>query len=497
MQRASADTDLPDRSPRFVWDTVVRITNGVANEEAKAIRILLYLAILSGKGISLGAQLRWCARFCRQLALPTRKKVSAARRGRPLFAFLHDTPANTNNLLPVFQAAEKRGWHPSVLMGNRVELSELGLNGATGSVSVTDLMAMTRMEEWFTALAGARQHFSAVCAEFERKAPHWTRLIQSNRAWILSELALGMVATPALRRLYEMWEPSCVISTSNLCPFDCTAFVEAHRLGIPSFVVQHGLIDCYWWPFVGSKLLLWGTPFENEMRTLGAPAEQLAACGMPAADRLFNRYRANAATRRPEKPASSYVVLSHTHARVFDPVLYSDYGNLLKAVVAATPSVHWSIKLHPIEEESFYRGLRDAHLPNFTVLPKSTTLEEAVTGADVACTLFSAAGLEAMMMRRPLVVFDVAGIVRETAWWPARGGGTYVPTAAAMIEFVGKASADRTFLADLVKQQDQFLAESFSNPGGAAEMILNIVEGLALAASADAAPSVHSESAVH
>jgi CDP-glycerol glycerophosphotransferase (TagB/SpsB family) len=145
-------------------------------------------------------------------------------------------------------------------------------------------------------------------------------------------------------------------------------------------------------------------------------------------------------------------------------------------MVAATPSIHWSIKLHPSENEIFYRDLLNSGLPNFSVLPKSTTLEEAVTRADVACTIFSTAGLEAMIMRRPLVVFDVDPMVYEYAWWPKFGGGTYIHTAEAMLDFVKKASAGGQFLAGLVSKQDQFLTENFANPGRASEAILDMLE---------------------
>ena len=393
-----------------------------------------------------------------------------------MFAFLQNTSSNNNNLLPIFLAAQKRGWHPTVLAGNQSDLRKKGLNGAAGSISVTELMAATAMRERIDAMAGALRHFAAVSAEFGRQIPQWTEIIQSNRPWLVSELVLAMAATRGLRRLYEMWKPSCVISTSNLWPFECAVYTEARRLGIPCFVVQHGVTNHYWWPFVATKMLLWGKPFENELLNLGAPAELLAVGGMPAADHLFSRYHGGG--DGSVKPASTCVVLSDTQGRTATPDLYRAYGTLLRTLVAATPSIQWSVKLHPIEDKSFYRDMLDGRFSNFRILPKSTTLEEAVRQADVACTLFSTAGLEAMMMRRPLVVFDVAPMIYEYAWWPKHGGGMYAPTAEAMLAFVKRASSDGRFIADLVTQQDRFLADSFANPGHAADAILDIIQDL-------------------
>jgi len=477
MQQESAKPGPAERSSPLVWDTIVRITESVGTDEARSIRVLLYLAIVAGKERTFWNRLRDRARFCRRLRAPHSRHLPAVAKGRPLFAFLYDTPANTNNLLPVFQAAQKRGAQPSILKGEGVDLSRFSLRDVAGSVSVTELMGVTTMGEWSAALMGARRHFAAVSAEFERQEPQWAGIIRSNRIGIMSELALAMIATRGLSRLYEMWEPSWIISPSNLWPFDCAVYTEARRVGIHSFVVQHGATNHFWWPFVASKMFLWGKLFESEILKLGAPAEHLAISGMSAADHLLSRYSGNTAGRSVA-PAASYVILSHTHARIFNPAPYSSYRTFLKAVVAATPSIRWTIKLHPVEDESFYRDMLDGRFPNFSILPKSTTLGAAVTQADVACTLFSTAGLETMMMGRPLVVFDVDPLNHQsqTIWWPKHGGGTYVPTAEAMLDFVKKASSDGQFVADLVAKQNQFLAENFANPGHAADAILDSIQ---------------------
>ena len=474
MPLRSSKTESTEQSPGNIWNTIVRITNSVGSDEAKAIRVLLYLVLLAGRESTLWERLRSRVNFARRMALPRGKPVPAGRKGCPLFAFLYDTPANTNNLLPVFQAAQKRGLRPYVLSGEGFDLSRKGFTGASGSVGVREIRSLTTTTEWLAALTGARKHFAAVSAEFERQAPQCIPLIRKGRAGIESELALAMVATLGLTRIYTNWQPSFVISTSNMWPFDCAVFDQAARLGIPSFVVQHGVTNRYWWPFVASKMLLWGKAFEKELLNLGAPAAQLAIGGMPAADHLFSRYQD--VSRDVGKTASSFLILSDTQTRHLYPEPYDKFRILFKAVVAATPTIRWSIKLHPLEDDSFYREMLGGRFPNFSILPKATSLEDAVRQSDVACTLWSTSGLESMMMRRPLLVFDLDPMVYEHAWWPQCGGGTYAPTTEAVLAFVRKASSDPHFIAELVTRQDQFLAENFANPGRAAEAVLDTIE---------------------
>jgi hypothetical protein len=379
-----------------------------------------------------------------------------------------------NNLLPVFQAACRRSWNPGILTGERVVIRSQDLNDLRNVVGVRDLMAATTLRERFEALVLARRHYRALWAAFSDQAMQREK-ISRRRTLILTELTLCTVVSQGLQRLYSQWEPSCVISTSDLWPFDHAVFREAHRSGVPSFVIQHGITNRYWWPFVADKLLLWGRPFEDELLKLGAPRERLAVCGMPAADHIFSRRQQNITSDR-EKTALRYVVLSDTHNQAQYPGLYAKFKVLFKTVLSAAPSTQWSIKLHPMEDDSFYRDMLHGNFPNLTILPKTATLEESVTQADVACTLWSTSGLEAMLMRRPLVVFDLVPLVQDYAWWPNRGGGTYVSTAGAMLDFVKRASSDGQFLTSLMTRQEQFLAETFVNPGQAADAVLDTVE---------------------
>ena len=457
----------------LVWNTILRVTDRVRGDEAKALRVLLYVIFLEESRETLLVQLRCFRKLWRLLTAPVGRHVPKAAQGRPLFAFIFNTPANMNNLWSVFNAAQQRSWQPTVLTGYGVDLDSESVRATVSLIKPSELMAVTTMSERLNALKAAWAHYLAICDEFARAGPRWVRVVQNNRIRILAELAMFMALSRALRRLYSAWKPSAIVSTSDLWPFDHAVFSEARRMGIPSFVIQHGTTSRCWWPCVADKLLLWGERFRDELLTLGAPADRLAVCGMPAADSLFRRYKQHGFDQ-PRKAASSCVILSHTHVRKTYPDLYSKYENLVKAVVAATPSVQWSIKLHPSEDECYYNHMAD--LQNFKILPRSTTLEEAITQTDVACTLYSTAGFEAMMMQRPLVVFDLAPIIQEYAWWPKHGGGFYVSTAEAMRDFVKNASSAGTFLSDLVTKQNQFLAQAFAHPGQAAEAVLDTIE---------------------
>jgi hypothetical protein len=464
-----------EASAELLWETILRVTTEIGSADAAALRILLYTVLRGGRPRILHDLPRCVRQLSRWLAVPAQGKAPDASKGCPLFAFFFNSAANMNSLVPVLRMAIKRSLHPNILVGDHVAVPPEARQGVTNYIGVRQLMAATTMRERLGALTRARKQYRDLVSGFNRADSSWAKTVRRNRTWIQTELTLLTAASHGLRRLYEAWEPSCVISTSDLWPFDHAVFAEARRCGVPSFVIQHGITNIFWWPFVADKLLVWGAPFANELRRLGAPAERLAVCGMPASDHLFSRYQQRR-QRDCSKTASSYVILSDTHGRAFYPEVYPRFKDFLKTVLAATRSIHWSVKLHPLEDDRFYRELLNGRFPNLTILPKSTTLEEAVTRADVACTLWSTSGLEAMMMRRPLLVFDVAPIIHEYAWWPKGGGGIYVSTAESTVNFINKTAVDGQILDDLVARQNMFLDENFANAGRAAEAILDTIE---------------------
>ena len=171
-----------------------------------------------------------------------------------------------------------------------------------------------------------------------------------------------------------------------------------------------------------------------------------------------------------------YVILSNTQDRFEFPDLYLNYKYLVKSLIIALPSIQWNIKLHPIEDDSFYDDILDSNYKNFKILPKSTSLGEALIQSDVACTLNSTAGLEAMVFQKPVVVFDIDPMIAESAWWPKLGGGVYVKSAEKMTEFVCKTAADINFVPELLKKQNDFLSMCFANQGRASEAMLDVIK---------------------
>jgi glycosyltransferase involved in cell wall biosynthesis len=462
-------------SQEVIWQSILKVTKKIGLEEGKALRIFLFMAISGGEKNNLRDRFRCCHRLFNLLVPPFDRKLPQLPKGRPLFAFLYNTASNMNNLLPVFLAAKNRNWEPGVITGYNLTIPSNIINNTTNAINISQLIAYTSISERFIAIKNGIKYYRTIYKEFKSLKGQFNDFIKGLRLQIITEIAVYAIASKGLRRLYLNLKPCCVVSTSDLWQFDHAIFSVARHAKIPGFVIQHGLVHRFWWPFVSDILLLWGKPFQNEMFKLGAPGNRLIVCGMPAADHLFKKYHYNILSHGSRKELK-FLFLSATHGRKISPFIYEKFGMLFKEIVAATPLAIWFIKLHPSEDDYYYRRLGVLKYPNIKILPKSTSLEESMKLSTVACTLNSTAALEAMIMRKPVVVFDVDPLIRESAWWPRSGGGVYVSDTKEMLNFVKKASTGDTFLNDIVKLQETFLSKTFANPGNAVEAILDAIE---------------------
>jgi hypothetical protein len=110
------------------------------------------------------------------------------------------------------------------------------------------------------------------------------------------------------------------------------------------------------------------------------------------------------------------------------------------------------------------------------IQPRNISLDEAVAEADVVCTIRSTAGLQAMMMRRPLIVLDLTSGDECSVWWPLHGGGLAVKNSETFKAVFDQLVDSSVFRDSLLKSQQEFLEKSFANKGNAAAAIVDYLE---------------------
>jgi hypothetical protein len=474
---------MTGRNSRRLWEDMVRLTNASSLECVRSLRMVLFIWLQADRDNPLRRQVRRVGSAIRPL-LPMRTLgIPQAKRGQLVFCFAHQTPANMQNLLPVARAADRRGVLGGIVSAGDFERELAEFSGRIPIVTAQSLISQLSIVQRHKIAVESLRTFREIFEMLSAYDAHLTWCLFRNAGTVLDETVRSLQLGVAFRNLLEAWSPSCVVSTSDLWPLEYQFAYQASSLRIPSVVIQHGISDHSWWPFQADLFVAWGDIFKEKMTELGVPLNRLAIGGMPASDQVFQRQRAldrNGVREGVMQDPPVCLILSHSQGRVVEPELFERFKEVLSETIQLTPNVRWKVKLHPSEEDSFYRELDDKIFKRLEIYPKSTSLVEAVEGADVVTTLFSASGLEAMMMERPVIVPVFSPRGRELAWWPDLGGGVYAQNADEFHHhLVNLLTVPQNRLRQ-IESQRSFLKRSFANPGCAAEVIVDLITNTSL-----------------
>jgi hypothetical protein len=455
-----------------LWRGIVSATADFG-PEATALRIPLFVDFRQLPGSwkkDIAAIIKAGAQF---LTLP-RKPGKNSRTGRVLFCFPHGTPSNLNNLLPVAREAHRRGLLGGILTVRHVSTALKEFAGVVPIVLADEVIGelgfLERFENGTRIAKEYRKIWKALCRHLPEFRLAGRRMILVRS--LIQSVLYGVVCEKVLARTL----PSCIISTSDFWPLEHQLCCQASRRQIPSIVIQHGVLDYMCWPFVSDLCSLWGDAHAAQFLKLGAPPQRLVVLGMPATDTLFARTGSVRGGLTRSRDQAICLILSQTNGIDEEPAMFLSFRQFLTEAMTLLPFITWKVKLHPIEDDSFYREMGDAIYRRLVFHPKHVSLVEAVDDADVVTTLFSTAGLESMIMDRALIVAPATPRVREIAWWPSMGGGAYATTAQDFAIQMTKLTSDSNYRRRQLDMQREFLSRNFANPGHAAERIVDLLE---------------------
>lgn len=457
-----------------LWQDIVTATEG-SGPDVTSLRISLW-ASLHQQDPGFRSQVRDALAGIRNLFVLSRRTLPVGVKGRPLFCLAHRTPSNVNNLLPVLREALRRGTVSGIVTGGdyRSELDEFV--GVVPVVSIQDVVGCVKSGDLLRSLPRITACCKKISTSLADVRPDLKLSLARRRSKLLRGAIESVQAACAWQVLFDSWSPSCVVSTSDFWPVEHQLCLQAADRQIPSFVIQHGTMREFWWPFVASVYLLWGNAEFRQMQSFGAQAERLKIAGMPASDELFKFTHSMMERLGPARQSPVCLILSQTHGSGTESSVFRDFMAFLKETLPLLPAINWKVKLHPAENDGFYRQLGDPWFERLFFYPKRTSLKEAVADADVVLTIYSTGGLEAMMMDRPLIVAPATERVRTLAPWPDSGGGFYVSSPKEFCDRVSRLASYGSVRESQLAAQRTFLAEHFSEAGHSAERIVEYIE---------------------
>ena len=460
---------------REFWEDIVQLTGAAGHQSVPSLRVAL-LVLLRCKDSPPFLRELHSALSAAYSLLPRRKTpLSHAVHGKMLFCFPHRSPSNINNLLPVAREADRRGLLGGIVLSDDCSGELAEFRNRIPMITMGALIAQLGISEKFKIAMETISVFRDVSSALSRYDAALARRFYRNAGRALREIVRCLQMAPSFWNLLGLWSPSCVVSTSDLWPAEYQLAYQASRKDIPSVVIQHGNTIHYYWPFVADLWVMWGQQSYQEMLDLGAPASRLAIGGMPALDSIFTRGPI-ADVSCAKRGHACCVILSQTHGRVVDPELFSSYRKFLSELVPIVPNVRWKVKLHPSEDQSFYDQLNPEVRRRLEFYPPAVTLDSALVGADVAMTLTSTSGLDAMARGVPVIVPVVAESMLQPGVQARLHGAILVRTPEEFRRECERLNSDITHRVEQITEQRKAVNLYFANQGYAGAAIMDLLD---------------------
>lgn len=459
------------KQPDDVWQSVLAFVNNEQGDVYLSLRMPLYVAISKKLKYTLKENVVQIIKCKQWLGMCSKDALQTFPVAPVMFYLPYDSPSNLNNILPVLQEIKKRCVPYCVIVNDMAVACLDAVIYKDTVVSVLAIIQTFGLKQRIGIFIKAVKVYLYIVKQYKKHQNGNYKYIFNNPGFFIYHIYYSLLAYKAFSCIFKQCTPKFAISTSDFWPSEHQFFRTANQHAVPTAVIQHGIIASFWWPFIAQYNFLWGDLFKKQLVRLGADETRLISVGMPASDELFNS--TCMLDVEDDNKRNVCLIISQTHAQLF-PIVAEKYKELLLLLIQEFPYIEWQIKLHPNENMQFYTNLN----ADVTVLPKTVTIKDALKTATFCCTIYSTAGLEAMIMNKPLVVFNLVGEIEEYAWWPKHGGGKYTQTIEETKLIIGDIIESFDYRAEYIKQQEKFLKSCFVNRGNAANKIVDKIAEL-------------------
>jgi len=379
-----------------------------ASTSAGQHRIANIFTRLQKKDLSLveGFKIAWQrARESSVMSLPARPlpKFPDGKNALIVRAFLNQSA------FPVMPALRNAGWNMLFASWNKKlenPVKELGIR-------YMDIKAHYRRKYW--DVLRKNQHQTEIALkDIDTHLP--ARLLSQMSGYsfgwdaqvlFMENIAQAKTYVDVYMDMLERLQPEIVILfNENSLPDRAMANV-ARMKGIPSIAIQHGLFIGYVYRSLATdKMLVWGDEPRKFWLQQGCVPERVISIGALAHEK-WQPLKKQATSVLHIKPCILFLgqnpaaFISHeTHRKTVDAVF---------RVIRALPEYDFVVKPHPGEDIKPYQTAYDGLPSKFNVeLLNGGKVEDAILESNLVITVFSTAGLEAMLLGKPVIVLNLS-----------------------------------------------------------------------------------------
>ena len=237
-------------------------------------------------------------------------------------------------------------------------------------------------------------------------------VIGEKRAVLLGTLCAAIFRFLCLIPVIQSKKPDIIVVINDLTLFGKAAVIAGQKLSIPSLRISASVVapNQQMSPVSADFLAVSGEAIKEVYIQSGMPEEKIITTGNPRFDKLFQRNKQddrNAIFKKFDLDREKRLIVLTTENAPVD-----ETEELLRAVFSAVneiDDVQLIVKPHPAETSELHKSLLLEMGINNAMIVEDIEIYELLNAADCVLTSFSATGLEAMMLDKPVISINLTG----------------------------------------------------------------------------------------
>jgi hypothetical protein len=277
--------------------------------------------------------------------------------------------------------------------------------------------------------------------------------------------------------LIENIKPDVVVLLNEISlPERLTGLVSAIT-GTPSVSIQHGLYIGYVYRKLATdKVIVWGDEPKKFWEKTGCQPERIVSVGALAHEKWAAWKEKDSSAPPAIKP---HVLFLGQNPAAF--ISQETHRKTINAVFHATqtlPQYHFIVKPHPGEDIKPYKtALQELQSQSNVELVTSSVVENAIRQSDLVITVFSTAGLEAMLMGKPVIVLNLS---EESSIAPYAAAAELVESKESLSRSIQTILEDPVRRQFLISAGNKYADEYFGKMDGqAAQRAVQVIQEIA------------------
>jgi glycosyltransferase involved in cell wall biosynthesis len=273
-------------------------------------------------------------------------------------------------------------------------------------------------------------------------------------------------------------KPDIVIMLNEISLSDRLAALVSAQVGTPSISIQHGLYIGYAYRKLATdKVIVWGNEPKKFWEKRGCTPEQVISVGSFAHEKWRDLIEINR-TVSPDGGRPRVLFLGQNPAAFISARTHRKTVDAVFRAIQSLPEYHFMIKSHPAENAEPYHAACNKLASNSNVEIRTIgSVEDVILESDLVITIFSTAGLEAMLLGKPVIVLNLS---QEPSIAPYVPAAELVESAELLPGAIQQIIKDPEHQQTLVSAGKKYADEYFGTiDGHAADRAVRVIQDLA------------------